>query len=195
MVIDHYSRRAIAFAVFRKRPKSLAVRTLIGKMIACANAVPKYLICDQDSIFWCEAFKCWCRRKGIHPRYGAVGKHGSIAVVERFIRTMKDEATRRILIPQHRAALHRDLNAFFAWYNEHRPHTTLEGKTPNEIYLRLRPANHRPRIEQRKRWPRGTPCAVPQTLIAVQPGDRFTLQVDFQDGKRHLPIVLLKRAA
>ncbi len=32
-------------------------------------------------------------------------------------------------------------------------------------------------------------------LIAAQPGDRFTLQVDFHDGKEHLPIVSLKRAA
>ena len=159
------------------------------------HATPKYLICDKDSIFWCEAFKRWCQLKGIRPRYGAVGKHGSIAVVERFIRTMKDEATRRILIPQRRAALQRELNAFFAWYNEHRPHATLRGKTPNEVYFHLRPANHRPRIEPRKRWPRSALCAAPWTLIAGQPGDRFTLQVDFQDGKRHLPIVSLKRAA
>ena len=30
------------------------------------------------------------------PRYGAVGKHGSIAVVERAIRTLKSECTRKI---------------------------------------------------------------------------------------------------
>ena len=39
------------------------------------------------------------------------------------------------------------------------------------------------------------PTAAPRTLIAGQPGDRFTLQVDLQDGKRSLPIVTLKRAA
>ena len=195
VVIDHYSRRAIAFAVFAKRPNSLGVRTFLGMTMARLNTIPKYLTCDKDSVFWCEAFERWCQRKGIRPRYGAVGKHGSIAVVERIIRTMKDETMRRILIPQRRAALHRELNAFFVWYNEHRPHTTLEGKTPNEVYFRLRPANRRPRIEPRKRWPRSAPCAAPQTFIAGQPGDRFTLQVDFQDGKRHLPIVSLKRAA
>jgi len=35
----------------------------------------------------------------------------------------------------------------------------------------------------------------PRTLIAGQPGNRFTLQVDFHGGARHLPIVSLKRAA
>ena len=45
------------------------------------------------------------------------------------------------------------------------------------------------------RWPRPSPCARPSTLIAGQPGDRFTLDVDFQDGRQHLPIISLKRAA
>ena len=116
-------------------------------------------------------------------------------MVERFIRTMKDEATRRIVIPQRQAAFRSELTSFFAWYNEHRPHTTLNGKTPIEVYLRLRPANQRPRIEPRERWPRPSPCAKPITLIAGQPGDRFRLEVGFHDGKRHLPVVSLKRAA
>ncbi|MHC4406220.1 MAG: integrase core domain-containing protein, partial [Planctomycetota bacterium] len=74
-------------------------------------------------------------------------------MVERLIRTMKDEATRRIVAPQRQADFRRELNSLFAWYNEHRPHTTLHGKTPNEVHFRLRPANQRPRIEPRKRWP------------------------------------------
>ena len=195
VIIDHYSRRAMGFAVFPGRPNSLAVRAFLGKAIARANAMPKHLICDKDSIFWCAAFKRWCRRKGIRPRFGAVGEHGSIAVVERLIRTMKDEATRSIVVPQRQTRFRTELTSFFAWYNEHRPHTTLQGKTPNEVYFRLRSANQRPRIEPRKRWPRPSPCANPCTLIAGQPGDRFTLQVDFYVARRHLPIVLLKRAA
>lgn len=195
VIIDHYSRRAMGVAVFSKRPNSLAVRTFIGKTAARLHATPKYLICDKDSIFWCTEFKRWCKRKAIRPRYGAVGKHGSIAVVERFIRTMKDEVTRRFIVPQRQAAFRRELTSYLAWYNEHRPHATLHGKTPNEVYFRLRPANRRPRIEPRERWPRRSPCAAPRTLIAGQPGDRFELEVGFHDGRRHLPIVSLRRAA
>jgi putative transposase len=195
VIIDHYSRRAMGVAVFPRRPNSLAVRTFIGKTAARIHSTPKYLICDKDSIFWCAAFKRWCKRKAIRPRYGAIGKHGSIAVVERFIRTMKDEVTRRILVPQRRAAFRKELASYLAWYNEHRPHTTLHGKTPNEAYFSLRPANRRPRIEPRNRWPRSAPCAAPRTLIAGQPGDRFELEVGFHDGRRYLPIVSLRRAA
>ncbi len=135
------------------------------------------------------------RRKNRWTNTGAVGKHGSIAVVERFIRTMKDEATRRIVVPRRHAAFGGELKIYLAWYNEHRPHATLHGKTPNEVYFRLRPANQRPRIEPRKRWPRPSPCARPSTLIAGQPGDRFEIEVGFHDGRRHLPIVSLRRAA
>ena len=195
VVIDHYSRRAMGFTVSPTRPKSITVRAFLGRTIVSAGATPKYLVCDKDTIFWCAGFKQWCRRKGIRPRYGAVGQHGSIAVVERFIRTMKDERIRRILVPQRRNRFRSEVRTFVTWYNQYRPHMTLEGSTPNEVYLRLRPANRRPRIEPRKRWPRSSPCAKPITLIAGQLGDRFILQVAFHDGRKHLPIVSLKRAA
>ena len=193
VVIDHYSRRVMGFAVFSKRPTSVAIRTFLGKLVT--RYKPKYLICDKDTVFWCDGFKRWCHRVAVRPRYGAVGKHGSIAVVERFIRTMKNEGTRRILIPQRRDSFHRELSYIVGWYNEHRPHSTLDGKTPNEVYFGLRPANRRPRIEPRKRWPRSSPCAQPRTLVAGQPGDRFIIEIDFHEGRRHLPIVTLKRAA
>ena len=191
--VDHYSRRAMGFSVFPQRPTSLAVRSFLGRIIARANRTPKYPVCDKDSSFWCEEFKRWCRRKRIHPRYGAVGQHESIALIERFIRTVKDEATRRILVPQRRSTFARELTHFFTWYNAYRPHAALGGSTPNEVYFRLRPANRRPRLEPGRRWPRNSPCARPRTLTAVQPGDRFTLEVDFHGGAQHLPVVSLKR--
>ena len=50
------------------------------------------------------------------------------------------------MVPQRQAGFRRELTSFVAWYNEHRPHTTLRGKTPNEVYFHMRPANQRPRI-------------------------------------------------
>jgi len=37
-----------------------------------------------------------------------VGKYGSISVLERFIRTLKDEGLRRIVVPLRREVLRRD---------------------------------------------------------------------------------------
>ena len=50
---------------------------------------PNTLICDKDKVFWCERFKDLCRRSAMKPHYGAVGKHGSIAVFEPAIKTLK----------------------------------------------------------------------------------------------------------
>ncbi len=87
-------------------------------------------------------------------------------------------------------------DARMALINPHRrPHTTLGGRTPNEVYYQRRAANGRPRIEPRTKWPRGSRCAKPQTLVAGKPGDAFTIRVDFQKGRRHLPVVTLNRAA
>jgi len=149
----------------------------LGSAMSVANARPKYLVCDRDSIFDCPAFRRWVKRKEIKPpRYGAVGKHGSIAVVERLIGTLKVEATRRMIVPMRRHQIRNELKLFTSWYNEYRPHTTLNGCAPNEVYFGRCPTNRKPRIEPRARWPRRLKCAQPQTLVAGRPGDRFNLK-------------------
>jgi hypothetical protein len=116
-------------------------------------------------------------------------------VVERFILSMKTELTQRILVPMRREIFLRELVCYQEWFNNERPHTTLGGRTPNEVYFKRRPANQRPRIEPRKDWPRGSPCAEPWALVAGTPGDPFTIRVDIRKGQRHLPVLTLRRAA
>ena len=38
-------------------------------------------------MFFCPGFRRWGRRRGVQVRYSAVGKHGSIAIIERSFRT------------------------------------------------------------------------------------------------------------
>ena len=124
-----------------------------------------------------------------------MGQHASIAVVERFILTLKQMIGQLQLVPFRRQAFRRELDLIVLWYNEHRPHMTLGGKTPHEVYDKRFPANRKPRIEPRPRWPRGSPCAQPHTLVAGKPGDRFDLIVTLQAKRRHLPIMTVRRAA
>jgi transposase InsO family protein len=195
VVVDHFSRRIINVGVFANKPNCRVLCAFLGRTVRGTDA-PKYIVCDRDSIFDCDAFRRWVERYGIKPpRYGAVGQHGSIAVVERLIRTLKDECTRTITVPLRHREFRNELLFYIAWYNEYRPHTTLDGSTPNEVYFGRRPTNQRPRIEPRAHWPRPSPCARPRTLVAGQPGDRFTLNVEQFHGRRHLPIVTLRRAA
>ncbi len=68
--------------------------------------------------------------------------------------------------------------------NDHRPHQALGGRTPAEIYVG---SEARARtIEPRARWP------VKGDQTRAQ---RIRLLVKFVEGRRHLAVVELKRAA
>ena len=161
--MDHH-RRIMDITLFWREPNSPAMRAFLGRAMHAANAKPKHLVIDKGPEFWCKGFKDWCRhRKGIRPRFGAVGQHGSIAVVERFIQTVKVECTRKYSCVSLRSKTFRqELSWFTVWYNQHRPHSTLGGRTPDEVYFRQRPANRSPRFEPRTLWPRPAPCALPR---------------------------------
>jgi transposase InsO family protein len=195
VVLDHYSRRVMGITAFKAPPTSEVVQNFLDGAIEKAGTTPKYLISDKASQFWCPEFKDWCDRKGITPRFGAVGKKGSIAVIERFIGSLKRECLRVILVPLREQAILRELALFADWYNEHRPHSELDGRTPAEVCRGVEPASQFPRVETRGRWPRGAPCAAPQVPAAGNSGAMIRLEVGYQAGRRHLPIVSLKRAA
>ncbi len=194
VVVDHFSRRAMGTAAFPGQPSSEAVRAFLGRAIRRAGAKPKYIVCDRGCQFDCAGFRAWCRRRNIRPRFGAIGQHGSIAVVERFILTMKCLLSCLPLVPYRRESFQRELVAIADWYNACRPHTWLGGRTPDEVYHGRYPANRRPRFEPRSRWPRGSPCARPWALIKGKTGERVELEVTFHAGRKHLPVVTLRRA-
>ena len=195
VAIDHFSRRVMGVSVFMSQPSSAAIRSFLDKTIRRHRASPEHLITDHGRQFTAKTFARWCRRHGIRRRFGAVGKYGSIAVVERFIRTLKSECTRRILVPYRLADFQRELSWFLAWYNAERPHSGLGARTPDEVYFERRPACRAPRFEPRPQWPRNSPCARPNALIRGRPGVQLELDVRFRHGRKHLPVVELRRAA
>ena len=89
VVIDHCSRRIMSITLFWREPTSQTMRAFLGRVMHAAKAKPRHLITDKGPQFWNEDFKAWCRGKEIRPRFGARGQHGSIAVIERLILTLK----------------------------------------------------------------------------------------------------------
>jgi transposase InsO family protein len=195
VVIDHHSRRVMGIDAFRNNPTAVSVSHFLECAIQTASATPKYIICDKGQQFWCSVFKDWCDRHGITPRFGAVGQHGSIALIERFILSLKNECTRIILMPFRTDAFDLELTSFANWYNHSRPHSSLSGKTPHEVYHDLLPACERPRYEPRVRWPRSATCASPQAPVSGHCGALIRLDVRYHRDRKHLPIVELRRAA
>ena len=133
--------------------------------------------------------------KGIQPRYGAVGKHGSIAIVERLIRSMKSECTRRVIVPFGMTAMRSELSSWASWYNEHRPHQGIGGRTPLEVYQSAPAANAEPRYEPRATWPEQSRCAKPFVKIKGERGVRIELVASRFENRSHLPVVELRRAS
>jgi transposase InsO family protein len=195
VAVDRFSRAVVGFAVFLGRPTSADVQRFLDRAIRTTGSPPKYIISDRGRQFWCQSYKRWCRRRGIQPRFGAVGKYGSIAVVERFMRSLKSECTRWIVVPLQLEAMRHELGLYVYWYNQHRPSMALGGRTPQEVYDAARPANAKPRFEPRLRWPRQSPCAAPRTRIKGVQGGRLRLIVGYLEERKHLPVVELRRAA
>ena len=196
LAVDHCSRRAMGFEVFRCQPSADDARRFLVRLIRTAGQQPRHLVTDPGSQFVARSFRRWCSRRGIRQRFGAIGKYGSLAVIERCIRSFKDECTRRLAVTPLRVAdFEKELSLYFSWYNAHRTHERLGAITPDERYHHRRPRARSPRLEPRARWPRQSPCASPHALIRGQPGAMIELEVRFLAECRHLPIVTLKRAA
>lgn len=119
---------------------------------------------------------------------------GSIAIVERFIRLLKAECMGRTLVPFRMAEMRSELGSYATWFNEHRPHEALGGRTPHEVYARAPPANEQPRFEPRERWPRRARCAAPNVPVTGRPGTQLELVVRELGNGRHLPVIEIRRA-
>ena len=196
VVADHFSRRVMGVTVFVKEPTSTVVRAFLDRAIHDAGCAPSHFITDKGTQFTAKGFLRWCRRRGIRHRHGAVGKYGSIAIIERLMRTLKSECTRRlVVVPFRRGEFVRELTLWKGCYNAERPHEALAARTPDEVYFGRRPACRTPRFEPRARWPRRSPCAAPHALIRGRPGMNVALEVSYQAGRKHLPLVTLTRAA
>ena len=95
---------------------------------------PKHLISDQEGVFVSDVFAALMRDWNIKQRFGAVGKHGSIAVTERLIWTLKHEWLARVVLIQGLDHLVQLLADFEEYYNECRCHQRLGGATPSMMY-------------------------------------------------------------
>jgi putative transposase len=176
VIVDHFSRKAVGFAVFRKQPTSEDVTAVLDKAVERTGKAPKYIISDQGSQFHCANYKNWCKKRNVGFRFGAVGKHGSIAITERFIKSLKYECTKLISVPLVADDMRHELALYFIWYNQYRPHEYLDARTPEEVY------NHSPPIEK-KIFKRGSDIP------------KLELELSFLDGRKHLPIIEFKKAS
>jgi transposase InsO family protein len=178
-ILDHFSRRVVGFSVFAKEPSAEQVCHMLDRAVERVGRAPKYTVTDQGLQF-SGRYLQWCERHSVKPQYGAVGQHGSLAVIERFFLTLKIEAMRVIMVPFNLAAMRAELLAFVQWYDAHRAHQSFGGRTPAEVYKGLGHSDQR---------------ATKTSAGLFSSGKPLALKVSYLEGRKHLPLVELSAAA
>lgn len=140
---------------------------------------PLHLVTDRGSQFTAQIFRDTLAVLGVRHRFGAVGRSGSIALIERFWRSLKGSLNLRSWRPLLRQDLERRLEYALHDYAFLRPHQGLGGATPAELYFDLEPA-HLSAVHP----PRGRPGDGPH---------RSPFAIDYLDPEHRFPI--LRKAA
>ena len=132
VAIDHFSRKVVACWPL-DGPNAGWVVEAMEEAFAQQGA-PRHLISDQEGVFISDAFRDLLIPWDVKHRFGAVGKHGSIAVTERVILTLKYEWLKRVPVIRGLDHLSQLIGDFAVYYNEYRGHTTLGGALPSVIH-------------------------------------------------------------
>jgi len=142
VVIDHFSPKVVCVTPLEGRNAGWIINPL--ETAIEKHGVPRHMISDQGSVFIGGVFADLMERRTILPRLGAIGKHGSIAVTERVIKTLKYERFQRVPIIRSFDHLTELCDEFSNWYNLWRPHMKLEGHHPDDVYYDRKPKMPRP---------------------------------------------------
>jgi len=132
VAIDHFSRKVVACCPLEGPNAGWVVGAMEDAF--AQHGAPRHLISDQEGVFISDAFRDVLIPWDVKQRFGAVGKHGSIAVTERAILTLKYEWLTRVPVIRGLDHLSQLLQDFGIYYNEYRGHTTLGGALPSVIH-------------------------------------------------------------
>ncbi len=182
VVLDVYSRFPLSFRVFSSEPTSEALAELVEEA-AMRFGPPKHMVTDRGSQFTGEQFVCKLRELGTRQRFGAIGQSGSIAIIERLWRTLKEMLDLHSVPPLSRSHLEEKVALGLFYYANIRPHQGLGGATPAEKYYRLTPAYDSAMRCQDTACIRDDPAALPFEIVHL-------------DRERRLPVLIpTERAA
>ncbi len=153
VAIDHFSRKVVSVTPL-EGPNAGWINNALENAIE-EHGASKHLISDQASVFTGEVFAELLDSWNIEPRLGAVGKHGSISVTERVIKTLKYEWLKQAVLIKSFDHLAELCKGFVTWYNSWRPHMALDGLRPDDVYYYNKP--DKPTCEAKT-----VPCSIEQ---------------------------------
>jgi len=131
VVMDQYSRRIIGFGVHSGKMEGIALCRMFNHAIWGQEAMPKYLSSDHDQLFLFERWRANLRILDVAEIKTVPYVPLSHPFVERLIGTIRREYLDRVLFWT-RTDLEKKLLDFRNYFNNHRTHSSLVGRTPNQ---------------------------------------------------------------
>ena len=130
-VIDWFSRYVLSYEFSTTLDKEFCIKALQG---ALKVAKPKIFNTDQGSQFTSDAFTGTLKEAGVTISMDGRGRALDNIFVERLWRTVKYERVYLHNYETVREAI-QDIGEYFDFYNNERPHQSLDYQTPAEIYF------------------------------------------------------------
>jgi len=125
-VIDDCSRYCLG--LFDLNRVTTSVVTQILDELARVHGCPREILTDNGNVFGLRSkhskFDRWCRRRGIKHIRTAIHSPTTTGKIERFFQTLSKELK-----------FCRNYQEFRMRYNHLRPHSSLENKSPSQIYF------------------------------------------------------------
>ena len=183
VVIDVFSRFPLAWRLFSTEPSAADMAGVLDEAVERARRFHPdlslaHFVTDKGACFTAEEFQRAVARHGMKPRFGAVGRYGSIALIERLWLGLKDllqlRFDRCLLVED----LDRRVGLGLLYYSVLKPHQGLGGATPAEIYFQKEPTRL---------------YAVPPPRES-DPMPPPKLVVRYLDAARRLPVLFRKAA-
>jgi transposase InsO family protein len=167
VLLDVFARLPLAAKLFWKEPSARQMSRLFQRT-ALRFGPPRHFVSDKGRQFTAKRFRKTLLRLGTRQRFGAIGRHGSIAIIERLWRTLKDALRLRSFKPLTKRDLQRRLDQGLHYYTCLRPHQGLRGATPAEIYSGQEPA-HLAAVHPPRARPREGPVDSPFEIAYLDP--------------------------
>ena len=131
-VLDWFTRRVLSWRVSITMEAAFCIETLEDAL--AKHGKPEIFNKDQGSQFTCPAFIDVLVKNDIKISMDGKGAWRDNVFVERLWRSVKYEEVYLRAYDRVSEARER-LGAYLDWYNRRRPHSSLDGRTPDEAYF------------------------------------------------------------
>lgn len=143
-IMDWYSRKVLSWRLSNTMAVDFCVEALAEALML--HGRPEIFNTDQGSQFTSVDFANVLKEHGIKISMDGKGRWRDNVLIERLWRSLKYECVYLQAFERGVQARHQ-IGAWLGFYNHHRPHSTFNGQTPDEVYNKIQiyegPAPHK----------------------------------------------------